>query len=156
MDILIKKPNLLYLIFVRKCYNLKFWLRPLHRNKLIKAITVCIVKPNVTKWYIKPYDKLIRHREDGPARIWSNDNQIWCINGKIHREYGPAVIRPDGTQKWYINGELHREDGPGIIRPSGSQYWYKNDKLHREDGPAIIMPDGKQYWYKYGIALAPF
>jgi len=156
MNALFKKPNLLYLIFIRKCYNLKFWLRPLHRNKLLKAITICKINPYGTIWYINPYDKLIKHRDDGPACIYANGSQEWYINGKRHREDGPAIIWPDGEQQWLINGKFHREDGPASIYADGSQYWYKNDKMHRDDGPAIIWADGTQEWYKNGKQVHPF
>jgi len=155
MNALFKKPNLLYLIFVRKCYNLKFWLRSLHRNKLLKAITICVIKPNKTKWYIKPYDKLIKHREYGPAIIWDDGSQEWWINGKSHREDGPAVIWAHGSQSWWINDNLHREDGPASIWADGTQQWWINGKLHREDGPAWIGTNGS-YWYINGKEVEPF
>lgn len=155
MDVLIKKPNLLYMIFVRQCYTLKLWLRPLHRNKLIKAISICKIKSTITKWYIKPYNKLIKHREDGPAVISKNGGfQEWYINGQDHREDGPAIIYSSGTKIWCINGILHREDGPAIIRYSGES-WYKYGNLHRDDGPAWIH-DGEQVWYKNGLKVDPF
>ena len=58
-------------------------------------------------------------KNDG-TRIWRNDK------GERHREDGPAVIYSDGEQYWYINGNLHREDGPAVIFPDGEQYWYIN------------------------------
>ena len=58
-------------------------------------------------------------KNDG-TRIWRNDK------GERHREAGPAVIYSDGEQYWYINGNLHREDGPAVIFPDGEQYWYIN------------------------------
>jgi len=150
MNALFKKPNLLYLIFIRKCYKLKFWLRPLHRNKLLKAITICKINPYGTLCYINPYDKLIIHREDGPAIIRADGSQLWYINGNRHREDDPAVIYADGTQVWLINGKFHREDGPAYIDAYGTQCWYINDNLHREDGPAVIRHNGTQAWYKNG------
>jgi len=128
MNALFKKPNLLYLIFVRQCYNLKFWLRPLHRNKLLKAIIICKINPHETIWYINPYDKLIIHREDGPAYSEADGTQYWWINGKLHRDDGPAIIWADGIQSWYINDKLHRDDGPAVITADGSQEWWINDK----------------------------
>jgi len=156
MNALFKKPNLLYLIFVRQCYNLKFWLRPLHRNKLLKAITICKINSYGTIWYINPYDKLIIHREDGPALIKADGTQYWYKNGNRHREDGPAIIRADGSQRWYINGNLHREDGPVCIWADGEQHWFINGKRHRDDGPAIIEADGTQYWYINGKQVDPF
>jgi len=145
MNALFKKPNLLYLIFIRKCYKLKFWLRPLHRNKLLKAITICKINAYGTIWFINPYNKLIIHREDGPAILWGDGTQKWYIKGKLHRDDGPAFIEPDGTKQWWINDKLHRNDGPAIIRTDGTQKWYIKGKLHRDDGPNI-WADGSQYW----------
>ena len=34
--------------------------------------------------------------------VWRNDR------GQVHREDGPALIYPDGEQYWCINGEFHR------------------------------------------------
>jgi hypothetical protein len=52
--------------------------------------------------------------------------QRWYKNGRRHREDGPAVIYTDGTQFWYKEGILHREDGPAIIYSDGSKKWYIN------------------------------
>ena len=91
-----------------------------------------------------------RHRKDGPAIIYPDGSEEWCINGKFHREDGPAIICPDGRQSFYINGKLHREDGPAMIFPNGEQHWCIDGKRHREDGPAIIYPYGEQSWYING------
>jgi len=32
------------------------------------------------------------------------------LNGKRHREDGPAVIFSNGTKEWYRNGKQHLED----------------------------------------------
>ena len=37
------------------------------------------------------------HREDGPAVVWHDGEQHWCINDEFHRTDGPAVIRCDKT-----------------------------------------------------------
>jgi len=156
MNALFKKSNLLYLIFIRKCYNLKFWLRPLHRNKLLKAITMCKINPHGTIWYINPYDKLIIHMEDGPAYIGANGTQQWWINDKLYRKDGPASIWADGTQTWWINGNRHRDDGPAWIGVDGTQHWFINGNRHRENGPAVIYADGSQSWYINGENVDPF
>ena len=45
------------------------------------------------------------HREDGPARIWSNGHQEWWQNGFLHRTDGPAVaVQTDEIKEWYIEG----------------------------------------------------
>lgn len=179
MNALLHKPNLLYLIFVRQwqrpytqdCYNLKFWLRPVHRIKLVKALTIFTTDPQ-RNWHIKAYGRLIQHREDGPAVIlengtqyWyqknryhrldgpaiiNNDVQYWYKDGVKHREDGPAKICANGYQIWYLNGKKHRENGPAIIWPNGALEWYQNDIPHREDGPAGIEANGSQYWFVHG------
>jgi len=107
MERILHRPDVLYLIFVRQCYNLKFWLRPLHRNKLLKAITVCQYNLYETSWYIKPYNKLILHRENGPAILENNGSEKWFLNGQLHRDYGPAVIYADGSKfYWFKNCQL--------------------------------------------------
>ena len=68
------------------------------------------------------------HREDGPAYIGADGDQVWRINGVSHREDGPAVIYTNGYQAYYINGKRHREDGPALIYEDGDQEWYINDK----------------------------
>jgi hypothetical protein len=51
------------------------------------------------------------HREDGPAVIWPDGDQCWCLKGLFHREDGPAFIYRDGTPAWYLNGkEASMED----------------------------------------------
>ena len=62
----------------------------------------CIVDSYGTKrWYLN--DK--HHREDGPAREYSNVTKYWFINGKLHREDGPAVERSNGSKAWWLNGK---------------------------------------------------
>lgn len=52
----------------------------------------------------------------------------WWSNGERHRDYGPAEIWSNGTEMWYQNGKLHRLDGPAKIYPNGIQYWYINGR----------------------------
>ena len=62
------------------------------------------------------------HREDGPAKIWYNedgskDYEHWFNNGKWHREEGPSYINwhEDGNiicEIWSKAGKIHREEGP--------------------------------------------
>jgi len=70
-----------------------------------------------------------QHREDGPAVVTANGNQVWWLHDKIHREDGPAVVTANGNQVWWLheshleNGQ-HREDGPAFIKANGDQIWY--------------------------------
>jgi hypothetical protein len=68
-------------------------------------------------------------------------------NGRRHREDGPAVIYTDGAQFWYKEGELHREDGPAVDLPEGYKEWCIEGKTHRVDGPAIMDHDGTKKWF---------
>ena len=71
--------------------------------------------------------------------------------GQLHREDGPAREYSNGTKEWWINGELHREDGPAIEWYDGSKCWYIKGKYHREDGPAFEYRNGYKEWYLNGI-----
>ena len=46
----------------------------------------------------------LRHRNNGPAVIWSFGDQEWWVNGKLHRLDGPAIIWSNGDQEWWVNG----------------------------------------------------
>jgi len=95
------------------------------------------------------------HREDGPAREYSNGRKEWYKNGKLHRENGPAVEYENGSKEWYINGKRHRKDGPAIERPNGDRLYYLNGiKVKEEDllinkekwPKCIIDEDGNKFW----------
>lgn len=34
-------------------------------------------------------------------------NKFWYLNGKRHREDGPAIIYSNGEKRWYLNGERY-------------------------------------------------
>lgn len=68
------------------------------------------------------------HREDGPAREFSNGDKEWWVDGLLHRVDGPAIDRVNGQQFWYIKGLLHREDGPAAIYPNSSATHYLNGR----------------------------
>jgi hypothetical protein len=57
--------------------------------------------------------------------------QRWFnLDKKLHREDGPAVLYVDGDQVWYINGKLHREDGPACVGNNGYREWWINSILY--------------------------
>jgi hypothetical protein len=109
----------------------------------------CITDTWGREWYLN--DKL--HREDGPAKEYTNGFREWYLNGNRHREDGPAVEHANGTRVWYFNGKLHREDGPAVERADGSRSWCLNDMYHREDGPAIEHADGSRSWWVQGVQV---
>lgn len=48
----------------------------------------------------------VLHRINGPARIWDDGGEEWCINGHYHREDGPAYTDPaEDTEAWYIRNQ---------------------------------------------------
>ena len=84
------------------------------------------------EWFAyDPWDRLIRHRTDGPA-----------------------ISHPDGGEEWYYNDRLHREDGPAVVWSNGTREWYFKGHLHREDGPAIEWTNGKREWYLRGLSVS--
>ena len=57
--------------------------------------------------------------------IWG-DLIEWLVKGQPHREDGPAKEYSDGYKSWYVNGRLHRLDGPARISADGSVAFYKD------------------------------
>ena len=53
------------------------------------------------------YKKGTLHREDGPAREYSNGTKIWYKEGKRHRENGPALDFTNGYKEWWIDNFLY-------------------------------------------------
>jgi hypothetical protein len=107
------------------------------------------VEKKVSKWlgktvYVKKGTNIL-HREDGPAVIWNDGDEVWYFEGNVHREGGPAKIMK-AYEAWYKHGELHRVDGPALILPDGSKEWFFNGERHREDGPAMLSSCGTMTW----------
>lgn len=65
----------------------------------------------------------------------------WKCNGLLHREDGPARIYTNGTKQYFYHGVLHRENGPAI-EANHTYCWkyvyYKYGKIHNDKGPAYI------------------
>lgn len=73
------------------------------------------------------------HRIDGFALEYNCGAKHWYINGIRHREDGPAIEWIDENEKclikrYYINGQLHREDGPAIEQDNGSPLYFLGNK----------------------------
>lgn len=88
-----------------------------------------------------------------------NDSGVhqYFKNGKLHRDNNPAKVYTNGNSVWYNEGNIHRIGGPAVInyipldfiqnidnvdedqRPLKCNYngWYENGLLHRLGGPAI-------------------
>jgi len=66
-------------------------------------------------WFDESEDSEKRHRTDGPAYLYWNDDgtlaaEEWFLDGKHHRTDGPAVQRwnDDGTltaEEWWVDGK---------------------------------------------------
>lgn len=86
-----------------------------------------------------------RDENDGPAIIYPNGSNIYCLYGRKCRneQNGPAetIFNPDGSniQKYYEYDILSRVKGPAVIHSNGSYQYYKNGDLHNENGPASHM-----------------
>ena len=44
------------------------------------------------------------------VEVYSSGTQFWFLNDQIHREDGPAIIYADGSQEWCLNGEGMTEE----------------------------------------------
>ena len=76
-----------------------------------------------------------------------SDRVEYRLNGELHREDGPAKEYTNGDKFWYLNDKLHREGGPAIEYYNGEKHWYLNGKRHRKNGPAVEYRNGKkEYW----------
>jgi len=84
------------------------------------------------------------------TNIETNEYRAWYKNGVPHREDGPAVIYSNGDEIWFKKGVLHRINGPALDFASGDKYWFKEGLYHRENGPAIIYENGTKRWYLNG------
>jgi hypothetical protein len=116
----------------------------------------CLEYPDGTLyWYMT--QKIIKHREDGPAIIYPNGTQMYYIDGKLHRDDGPAVINERGDEYYYTKGKLHSPSAttPAIKLASGTEIFYTNGMLHREgDLPAAIIKESNSdtlVWAKNGL-----
>jgi hypothetical protein len=83
---------------------------------------------------------------DNP-RIDEHGTKEWYVNGERHRSDGPAIEWWDNDTEWWLHGERHRSDGPAIVYANDRKSWYLNDDRHRTDGPAIEWANGQMDWY---------
>jgi hypothetical protein len=61
---------------------------------------------------------------------------IWTDSaGRYHREDGPAIIASDNDEVWeyVIHGKWHREDGPAVSYSNGNVHWWINNKHLSKD-----------------------
>lgn len=129
-----------------------------------------IINENRVVSYFYCLDKLIFHKDDGPAIVHVLDHyryEYYYQNGIPHRIDGPQEIQYRDNDIcmfcYKVNNNLHREDGPAycIYHYEGKnkrktkqveQYYY-NSLLHRLDGPAHIHYNKigeieTERWYK--------
>lgn len=85
------------------------------------------------------------HRDDGPARIYSNGTKQYYKHGYLHRVGGPAVQANHEYCKktvYYFEGVIHNSNGPAYIERwinSELLKYFEQDKLHHLKGPAVIL-----------------
>ena len=96
-----------------------------------------VIDSNGTKYWFNKQGQ--RHREDGPAVVWSDGCKEWWLNSRPHRLDGPAVIFADGTKAWFLNGQRHREDGPAVVWSDGCKEWWLNGKQYTEEEYVMIQ-----------------
>jgi len=64
------------------------------------------------------------HREnDLPAFEDQSGHREWAIHGARHRDNGPAIIYSNGDKDWYKNGNRHRLDGPAVDWEDRKNWW---------------------------------
>ena len=79
-----------------------------------------------------------KHREDGPAKIYTQENargdEAWFFDGKYHRIGGPAIIWLG--KRWNIDHSTRKFE------------WLRMDRFHRLNAPAVIRHNGidNEYW----------
>ena len=83
-----------------------------------------------TLLYVYYYEGL-KHRDNGPAEVWSDGREIYYFHGLLHRKDGPAIDW-DGSKLYFQYGKLHREKGPAVETVSGEKNYYLNGKLLRQ------------------------
>lgn len=125
--------------------------RALHRFIISKKMTCSSIVAYLDN---NNDDFMYVEEQNGRRKVWKNDA------GQYHRttkdENGltkPARIDSDGDQYWYIDGVMHREDRdkfghmlPSWVRSDGSKYWLKNGRSHRAelgDDPSDVANFGK-------------
>lgn len=66
-----------------------------------------IIQPNgIIRWF--KLGTHLPHRQGGPAVIFDDGSEYWCIDGELHREDGPALILytiDKVNQQWWFHGK---------------------------------------------------
>jgi hypothetical protein len=69
----------------------------------------------------------------GIVEYEDGDRKEWYKEGNLHREDGPAREYSDGSKTWYKEGKHHRMDGPAIDFANGyKEWWIDNCGYHKE------------------------
>lgn len=84
------------------------------------------------------------------GRYVEEDGIFYYLNGEPHREDGPAKNYSNGDESWFLYGKEHREDGLAIIWEHYTAWWI-DGKLHRLDCPAIEHSNGRKEWWISGV-----
>lgn len=116
---------------------------------------------NYKAWYDQ--DNL-PHKDDGPARVYSNNTKMWFKHGKIHREDGPAYIQAN-IKRYYLDGKNISEEEFTIKNKQKSKILtnkdyetmpfneiykeYKNGDKDSEGNTIFIGNDFKKCWTNF-------
>ena len=74
------------------------------------------------------------HRDNAPAKVYTNGNEVWYYHGKIHRDNAPAIINKIPLD-FIDNVDL--VDDEELPLKCLYQVWYNNGVFHRLGGPAV-------------------
>lgn len=60
--------------------------------------------------------------------LGDDGNTRWRdADGVSHRDDGPALVCANGDELWYRHGQRHRIDGPAVTYHNVERMWYVND-----------------------------
>lgn len=90
---------------------------------------------------------------NGTISYWQN--KYWQ-NKNRHREDGPAIIYSSGAEEYYLNGILHREDGPAITLLNKSFWYYHGTFINVSSQKEFVkylvnytLTDSQLKWFFY-------
>jgi len=124
MDILGQRPNVLFLIVVRKpdLYYKLLCIKKLrtnvYRQKVIKALSTYRISQIVSI-----------------NRFYKSSVEEWFLNGHRHRDNNPAYIKKDCDRT---------SDPPNKITTI-DKLWYQYDKICNDNGPSWVLNEYKNY-----------
>ncbi len=97
-------------------------------------------------------DKIISYIKEitvGTVYIGNTGNKEWWANGVRHREDGPARMYANGSESWFKHGVPHRKDGPAktkINRDNTTIYewWIDGYQIASTGRPDLVISMGQK------------